>query len=98
MVYFIKSGHNCSCRLEYSLLDLYNGGSWSRNFKNKENTDIKMNKTAFNMCGFIQPAFVAKILEANDPDAFNDMQFFICPAKVEYNTMIFKVPMDDSIT
>ena len=46
-------------RLDRStLLDLYNGGSWSRNFRNKEQAMVKMQQTAFNMCGFIQPAFV----------------------------------------
>ena len=34
----------------------YNGGSWSRNFKNKDQSTIKMKHTIFNMCGFIQPA------------------------------------------
>ena len=60
-------------RLDRStLLDLYNGGSWSRNFKNKENSCIKMQQTSFNMCGFIQPSFVVNMLEQSDPDAFND--------------------------
>ena len=60
-------------RLDRStLLDLYNGGSWSRNFKNKENSNIKMMHTSFNMCGFIQPTLIVKMMESEDPDAFND--------------------------
>ena len=71
-------------RLDRStLLDLYNGGSWSRNFKNKDHTAIKMQETSFNMCGFIQPSFIVKMMESSDPDAFNDRQFFICPEEVE---------------
>lgn len=81
-------------RLDRStLLDLYGGGSWSRNFKNKEKSDIKMPHTSFNMCGFIQPSFVVNMLEAPDPDAYNDRQFFICPAEVEYKYDLV-VPMD----
>ena len=38
-------------RLDRStLLDLYNGGSWTRNFKNREQASVKMHRTAFNMC------------------------------------------------
>ncbi len=85
-------------RLDRStLLDLYNGGSWSRNFKNREQTNMKMPKTAFNMCGFIQPSFVCHMLSQSDPDAFNDRQFFICPGEVEYKYHQLKVPMDESV-
>lgn len=85
-------------RLDRStLLDLYNGGSWSRNFKNKDNSTIKMQQTCFNMCGFIQPSFVVKMLESTDPDAFNDRQFFICPEEVEYKYNELKLPMDFTV-
>ena len=85
-------------RLDRStLLDLYNGGSWSRNFKNREQATIKMNKTAFNMCGFIQPSFVCNMLGNYDPDAFNDRQFFICPEEVEYKYNDLKVPIDATV-
>ena len=64
-------------RLDRStLLDLYNGGSWSRNFWNKEQVMAKMQKTAFNMCGFMQSAFVLSMLDTSDSEAFNDHQFF----------------------
>ena len=85
-------------RLDRStLLDLYNGGSWSRNFKNKENSSIKMQQTSFNMCGFIQPSFIVNMQESSDPDAFNDRQFYICPEEVEYKYDELKVPMNESV-
>ena len=80
-----------------SRLDLYNGGSWSRKFQNKEQAMAKMQKTAFNMCGFIQPAFVLSMLDTNDPDAFNDRQFFICPEEVQFMYSDLKVPMDPTV-
>ena len=85
-------------RLDRStLLDLYNGGSWSRNFRNKDQAMIKMQQTSFNMCGFIQPTFILNMLDSNDPDAFNDRQFFICPEEVEYMYGELKVPMDPTV-
>ncbi len=85
-------------RLDRStLLDLYNGGSWSRNFKNRENCQSKMHRTAFNMTGFIQPSFVVEMLEKGDPDAFNDRQFFVCPQEVEFKYSDLVVPMDPSV-
>lgn len=85
-------------RLDRStLLDLYNGGSWSRNFRNKEQSMVKMQHTAFNMCGFIQPAFILNMLETCDPEASNDRQFFVCPEEVEYMYADLKVPMDSTV-
>ena len=80
-----------------TLLELYNGGSWCRNFKNRDEDTSKMHHTAFNMCGFIQPSFVVGMLSACDPDAFNDRQFFVCPQEVKYKYDQLKVPMDPSI-
>jgi hypothetical protein len=48
-----------------TLLTLNGGGSWSRNFKSYSE---KMEKTAFNVTGFIQPAFVYEMLN-NVPHA-----------------------------
>lgn len=85
-------------RLDRStLLDLYNGGSWSRNFKNKEQSTCKMQETSFNMCGFIQPSFIVSMLQSSDPDGFNDRQFFVCPEEVEFKYADLKVPMDSTI-
>ena len=84
-------------RLDRStLLDLYNGGSWSRSFKNREQQSSKMHSTAFNICGFIQPAFIVEMLQGRDPDAFNDRQFFVCPEEVEYKYKELKVPVNPS--
>ena len=85
-------------RLDRStLLDLYNGGSWSRNFKNKDQSMSKMRKTAFNMCGFIQPSFVVEMLQSSDPDGFNDRQLFVCPEETEYKYEQLQVPMDPTV-
>ena len=85
-------------RLDRStLLDLYNGGSWSRNFKNKDQSMSKMRKTAFNMCGFIQPSFVVEMLQSPDPDGFNDGQLFVCPEETEYKYEQLKVPIDPTV-
>ena len=35
-----------------------------------------MSQTAFNISGFIQPAFVEKMLPSDDADEFNDRQLF----------------------
>ena len=83
---------------QVTLLDLYNGGSWSRNFKNKDQKTSKMQETAFNMCGVIQPNFAINMLDNKDPDAFNDRQFLVCPEEVEFKYHQLKVPMDESIS
>ena len=88
--------HSGSTLDRSTLLDLYNGGSWARNFKNKLGPS-KMLKTAFNMSGFIQPAFVVSMLDKCDADGFNDRQLFDCPEEVEYKYKDLKVPMDESI-
>ena len=38
-----------------------------------------MSQTAFNISGFIQPAFVEKMLLSDDADEFNDRQLFAFP-------------------
>ena len=45
---------------------------------------VKMQQTSFNMCSFIQPSFIPNMLDGNDPDAFNDRQFLVCPEEVGY--------------
>ena len=80
-----------------TLLQLYTGGSWSRTFKNKDMNTSKMTETSFNMCGFIQPSFVVSMLEENDPEAFNDRQFFVCPQEVDFKYEELRVPMDAGV-
>ena len=79
-----------------TLLGLYNGGSWARNFKNQSGPS-KMLKTAFNMSGFIQPAFIISKLSKCETDGFSDRQLFDCPPEVDYKYNDFKVPMESSI-
>ena len=85
--------HSGSTLDRSTLLDLYNGGSWARNFKNK-NGPSKLQKTAFNMAGYIQPAFVVNMLEKPDIDGFNDRQLFDCPPEVDFKYGDLRVPMD----
>ena len=59
-----------------TLLNLYNGGKWSRNFRTIQG---KMNKTSFNIAGFIQPYYVVELLHRDDHDGFNDRQLFDVP-------------------
>ena len=76
----------------YGQLDLYKhsstvdrtlngGGSWARNFKSySAHTD----KTAFNVTGFIQPAFVYEMLNlVPDADSLNDRQLVDFPPERE---------------
>ena len=60
-----------------TLLTLNGGGSWARNYKSYS---ASMEKTAFNVTGFIQPAFVYEMLnEVPDADGLNDRQLFDFP-------------------
>lgn len=79
-----------------TLLGLYNGGSWARNFKNQSGLS-KMQKTAFNMSGFIQPASIISKLSKCETDGFSDRQLFDCPPEVDYKYDDLKVPMECSI-
>ena len=88
--------HSGSTLDRSTLLDLYNGGSWARNFKNK-NGPSKLQKTAFNMAGYIQPAFVVNMLEKPDIDGFNDQQLFDCPPEVDFKYGALKVPVDATL-
>ena len=45
------------------------GSSWSTNYRNYT---ASMSKTSFYMAGFIQPAFVEKMLILKDADGFNE--------------------------
>ena len=52
-----------------TLLSLNSGASWCRNFRNYSGT---IEKTAFNVTGFIQPAFAMQMLHSSDHDGLND--------------------------
>lgn len=74
-----------------TLLTLNGGGSWARNFKSY--TGI-MEKTAFNVTGFIQPAFVYEMLNLKpDSDGLNDRQLFDFPPERELLLDDLVVPM-----
>lgn len=74
-----------------TLLTLNGGGSWARNFKSYSAT---MEKTAFNVTGFIQPAFVYEMLNlVPDADGLNDRQLFDFPPERELFLDELEVPM-----
>lgn len=74
-----------------TLLALNGGGQWTRDFKNGSCT---MENTCFNITGFIQPAYVVKMMALDDFDGFNDRQLFICPKErdVDYQELTPKDP------
>jgi len=74
-----------------TLLTLNGGGSWARNFKSYS---ANMEKTAFNVTGFIQPAFVYEMLNiAPDADGLNDRQLVDFPPEREMLLDELVVPM-----
>ena len=74
-----------------TLLTLNGGSSWSRNFKSYSAT---MEKTALNVTGFIQPAFVYEMLNhVPDADGLNDRQLFDFPPEREMLLDELVVPM-----
>lgn len=76
-----------------TLLALNGGGQWTREFKNGSCT---MERTCLNITGFIQPAYVVKMMALDDFDGFNDQQLFICPKEknVDYKEL---APKDQDI-
>ena len=74
-----------------TLLTLNGGAAWTRNFKSYTG---RIEKTAFNVTGFIQPAFVFEMLRSkNDADGLNDRQLFDFPPERELLLDELKVPM-----
>ena len=74
-----------------TLLTLNGGGPWTRNFKSYTGS---IPKTAFNVTGFIQPAFVFDMLHSgNDVDGLNDRQLFDFPPEREMKLDELQVPM-----
>jgi len=66
-----------------TLLNLYNGGKWSRNFPSVQG---KMNNTSFNIAGFIQPCYQSvELLHRDYHDGFNDRHLFDVPPEIEVN-------------
>ena len=79
--------HAGSRQDRYTLLKLYNGSSWASTFRT---VSARVPRTAFNMSGFIQPAFLLDLLQKEDIGGFNDRQLFDCPAEID--------PMYDQLT
>lgn len=75
-----------------TLLSLFNGASWNRNFKNNPNT-FKMKSTAFNYSGFIQPKFLVEMLAREDHEGFSDRLMIACPAELLVPFKELQVPM-----
>ena len=72
-----------------TLLTLNGVASWSRNFKNYSAT---VEKTAFNITGFIQPAFVHQMLHSRGMNDMNDRQLFDFPPERDLFMDKLKVP------
>jgi len=72
-----------------TLLALNGGAQWTRDFKNGSAT---MDSTCLNITGFIQPAYVVKLLSQDDFDGFNDRQLYVCPVErdVDYDELVFQ--------
>ena len=63
-----------------TLLSLYGGGEWSREFKNGS---ASVKSTAAQITGYIQPFYFCKMAEEEDVDAFNDRFVIVCPKEKE---------------
>ena len=63
-----------------TLLSLYGGGEWSREFKNGS---ASVKSTAAQIAGYIQPFYVCKMAEEEDVNAFNDRYVIVCPKEKE---------------
>ena len=77
-----------------TLITLNGGSSWSRNYRNYS---ASMSQTAFNISGFIQPAFVEKMLLSDDADGFNDRQLFAFPPQRDVLLNDLKLPIPPNI-
>ena len=74
-----------------TLISLNGGGSWMRNYKSYT---ASMDKTAFNISGFIQPTFVYEMLnEVPDADGLSDRQLFNFPPERDIFLDKLAVPM-----
>ena len=78
-----------------TLLSLNSGSSWCRNFRNYTGT---IEKTAFNLTGFIQPAFAFQMLNSPDHDGLNDRQLFDFPPERDVFLNYLKVPLPSHIS
>ena len=82
--------HSGSVMDRKTLITLNGGTSWTRNYRNYS---ASMPNTAFNISGFIQPAFVEKMLMSDDADGFNDRQLFCFPPQRDVFLGELKLPL-----
>ena len=70
-----------------TLLALNGGAQWTSDFKNGSAT---MDSTCLKITGFIQPAYVVKLLSQDDFDGFNDHQLCVCSVErdVDYDELV----------
>jgi hypothetical protein len=54
-----------------------------------------MENTCLNITGFIQPAYVVKMLSQDDYDGFNDRQLYVCPKERDVDCDLL-IPLDTS--
>lgn len=78
-----------------TLLSLFNGSSWNKNFKNTCTTTHKMKDTAFNYTGFIQPKFLIEMLNWDDSDGFYDLLMVVCQKEILVTFNDLQIPMPD---
>ena len=77
-----------------TLLALNGGAQWTRDFKPLLNGLSRgfpdINQICLNITGFIQPAYIVKLLSQDDYDDFNDQQLYVCPAEhdVDYDELV----------
>ena len=73
-----------------TFITLNGGSSCTRNYRNYS---ASMSKTAFNICGFIQPAFVEKMLLSDDAMALTTCNFSAFLHKGTYCSVTSKFPL-----
>ena len=77
-----------------TLITLNGESSWSQNCRNYS---ASMNRTAFNVLGFIQPAFMKKMFLLDDADGFNDQQLFSYPPQRDVFLKELALPMPSDL-
>jgi hypothetical protein len=77
-----------------TLLNLYNGGKWFRNFRSIKGS---MSNTCFNISGFIQPYYVIELLHRDDHDGFNDRQLFDIPTEMDFDYNDLRTNIPDNV-
>ena len=80
--------HNCSAMNSKTIITFNGGSSRTRNYS------TLISETAFNICGFIQPVFVERVLLSDDSDCF---MLFCFPPQRDMLLGDLKVPIPADI-